>query len=218
MLEYILKRSRRKTLVAYALDDGTIEVRAPMKMPKSEIDRFILEREGTLKKYIASQLEKNERKNSFELKIGSQILFLGEKYEISRGAKTEIRDNAFFVTEGSIKNQVTALYRLAAEQIINNRVAYFSQITGHTPKSIKINAAKSRWGSCSSKGTVNFSWFLVMANPRAVDYVIIHELSHMKHMNHSEAFWREVAKYEPEYKQCRRELKELSLKLQTEQW
>ena len=218
MLEYTLKRSRRKTLAAYVLDDGTVEVRAPLRTSKSEIDRFIAERENTLQKYISTQLEKKEKKNGFELNAGSQILFLGENYEIKRGEKTEIKDGAFFVTEGSVKNQVTALYRLAAERIINERVLYFSQITGHAPKSVKINAAKSRWGSCSSKGALNFSWFLVMANPRAIDYVVIHELSHMKHMNHSPAFWSEVSKYEPEYKQRRQELKELSARLQTEEW
>lgn len=218
MLEYTLKRSRRKTLAAHVLDDGTIEVRAPLRVSKSEIDRFISERENTLKKYITAQLEKNEKKSGFELKIGSEILFLGEKYEIMLGDKTEIRNNAFFVTEGSVKNQVTALYKLAAERIINERVQYFSEITGHVPKSVKINAAKSRWGSCSAKGALNFSWFLIMANPKAVDYVVIHELSHIAHMNHSPAFWREVAKYEPEYKQRRNELKELSAKLQTEEW
>ena len=218
MLEYTLKQSRRKTIAAYVLDDGTIEVRAPLRVPKSEIDRFITERENTLKKYIAMQLEKNEKKNEFELKIGSEILFLGEKYEIRRGDKTEIKNGVFFVTEGSVKNQVTALYKLAAERIINERVQYFSQVTGHVPKSVKINAAKSRWGSCSAKGTLNFSWFLIMANQKAVDYVVTHELSHMKHMNHSEAFWQEVARYEPEYKQRRQELKELSARLQTEKW
>ena len=218
MLEYTLKRSRRKTLAAYVLDDGTVEVRAPLRISKAEIDAFIAERENTLRKYIAAQLEKNEKKSGFELKTGSEILFLGEKCEIRRGDKTEIKNGAFFVTEGSVKNQVTALYKLAAERIINERVVYFSHITGHLPKSVKINAAKSRWGSCSAKGALNFSWFLIMANPRAVDYVVIHELSHMKHMNHSETFWREVAKYEPEYKQRRRELKELSARLQSEEW
>ena len=218
MLEYTLKRSRRKTLAAYVLDDGTVEVRAPLKLAKSEIDKFIAERENTLRKYIAAQLEKSEKKNEFELETGSQILFLGENYEIKRGVKTEIKDGAFFVTEGSVKNQVVALYRMAAERIINERVAYFSRVTGNMPNSVKLNCAKTRWGSCSSKGTLNFSWFLIMANPKAVDYVVIHELSHMRHMNHSAAFWREVAKYEPEYNQRRQELKELSARLQTEEW
>ena len=218
MLEYTLKRSRRKTLAAYVLDDGTVEVRAPLKTPKSEIDRFITERENTLKKYIDTQIEKSEKKSEFSLEIGSRVLFLGEEYEIKLGGKTEIKDGVFFVTEGSVKNQVTALYKLAAERIINERMKYFSQITGHIPKSVKINAAKTRWGSCSAKNTLNFSWFLVMASPECVDYVVIHELSHMKHMNHSAAFWHEVAKYEPNYKQRRQELRNLSLRLQAEMW
>ena len=218
MLEYKLKRSRRKTLAAYVLDDGTVEVRAPIIMPKSEIEQFISERENTLKKYIAAALDRNEKKSGFELRIGSRILFLGEEYEVKRGEKTEIKDGAFFVTEGSVKNQVMALYRLSAERIINERVEYFSQVMGHTPKSVKLSGAKTRWGSCSAKSAVNFSWFLIMASPKAVDYVVIHELSHMKHMNHSAAFWREVAKYDPEYKQRRNELKELSARLQTEEW
>ena len=218
MLEYTLKRSRRKTLAAYVLDDGTIEVRAPINVAKPEIDRFISEREETLRKYILAQREKSEKRNGFSLEIGSKILFLGEECEIMRGGKTQIRDGIFYVTEGSVKNQIVALYRLAAERIIPERVEYFSQITGHTPKSVKLNCAKTRWGSCSAKGSLNFSWFLIMASQKCVDYVVIHELSHMKHMNHSAAFWREVAKYEPEYKQRRQELRELSARLQTEEW
>ena len=218
MLEYTLKRSRRKTLAAYVLDDGTIEVRAPMKLSEAAINKFISERENTLRKYIAAQIEKSEKKSGFEVKTGSRILFLGGECEIKRGEKTEIKDGVFFVTEGNVKNQVVALYRLAAERIIRERVMYFSQIMNRAPESVKMNSAKTRWGSCSAKGTLNFSWFLVMANPKAVDYVVIHELSHMKHMNHSDAFWHEVAKYEPEYKQRRMELKELSLRLQTEEW
>lgn len=218
MLEYTLKRSRRKTLAAYVLDDATIEVRAPLNVSKTEIDKFIEERETTLRKYIEKVREKNEKKSEFELEIGLEILFLGEKCMIKSGEKTEIREGVFFVTEGSMKNQIVALYRLAAERIINERVEYFSRLTGNVPKSVKLNAARTRWGSCSAKGTINFSWFLIMANQKCVDYVVIHELSHLKHMNHSSAFWREVAKYEPEYKQRRLELRELSARLQTEMW
>ena len=218
MLEYTLKRSKRKTLAAYVLDDGSVEVRAPLRTTVREIDEFVKSKESTLRGYIKAGLEKKEKRNSFAPDINSEILFRGKKYKILRGAAAEIGNDCFFVTEGSVKNQVTALYRMAAERVIRERVKYFSDITGSIPASVKINGAKTRWGSCSAKGALNFSWFLIMASPKALDYVVIHELSHMKHMDHSDAFWREVEKYEPGHKKYRSELRALSERLQCETW
>ena len=136
MLEYTLKRSKRKTLAAYVLDDGTVEVRAPLKMPSAQIERFLAEREATLGKYVKLQLEQAEERERFSVEIGEKIIFLGEEYTICRGAKTEIADRRFYVTDGNVKNQVAALYRLAAERIIRERVFHYTCIMGLTPSSV----------------------------------------------------------------------------------
>ena len=89
---------------------------------------------------------------------------------------------------------------------------------GLKPSAVKVNSAKTRWGSCSSRGSVNYTWYVVMADREAVDYIIIHELCHMRHMNHSAAFWAEVRKWCPEYERMKDELKEVWREIQGERW
>lgn len=89
----------------------------------------------------------------------------------------------------------------------DDKVRYFAQIMGLTYGRITIRNQKTRWGSCSSKGNLNFNYKLYFFKEELMDYVIIHELAHRRYMNHSEFFWAEVSKYCPEYKRLRNELK-----------
>lgn len=91
-------------------------------------------------------------------------------------------------------------YRNAARDLFNTRVAYYHQFTGGHYTSITIRDQKSRWGSCSSRGTLSFNYRLVFAPPKVLDYVVVHELCHLTHMNHSKDFWNMVAQIMPEYK------------------
>jgi len=98
------------------------------------------------------------------------------------------------------------------------RVAHYKEIMGVSPAAVKINGAKTRWGSCSAKKSLNFSWRLIMADDAAIDYVVVHELAHMFEMNHSERFWAIVAGVLPDYKERRKRLKELQRRLNAENW
>jgi len=89
---------------------------------------------------------------------------------------------------------------------------------GLSPNSLKINSAKTRWGSCSSKANLNFSWMLMMADDEVIDYIVVHELAHLRQMNHSPQFWEIVEKYIPDYKERKKRLKLLQLKLNEEDW
>ncbi len=93
-----------------------------------------------------------------------------------------------------------ALWRKAAAEYIPPRVAHFAAVMGVTPANVKINAAQKRFGSCSSKGNLNFSCRLMAYPPEAIDYVVVHELAHLIHMNHSNAFYAVVAAVLPDYK------------------
>lgn len=91
-------------------------------------------------------------------------------------------------------------FRNAAKEYIPKRVAYFHQFTGGNYTSITIRDQKSRWGSCSSRGTLSFNYRLMLASPEILDYVIVHELCHLTHMNHSKSFWEMVESILPDYK------------------
>lgn len=99
-------------------------------------------------------------------------------------------------------------YRKAAVDYIPKRVAHFAQILGVTYEKITIRDTKTRWGSCSSSGNLSFSWRLMLAPFSVLDYVVVHELCHRIHMNHSREFWKTVEYYFPEYREKKNWLKE----------
>lgn len=95
-----------------------------------------------------------------------------------------------------------------AKRYIPERVAYWADIIGVTYGRISIRQQKTRWGSCSGEGNLNFNCLLMQMPKEIIDYVIVHELCHRKQMNHSKLFWAEVAKILPDYKERRKALKE----------
>lgn len=99
-------------------------------------------------------------------------------------------------------------YRDAAADYIPKRVEYYHTLTGGNYSKITIRDQKTRWGSCSASGTLSFSFRLMMAPPRVLDYVVVHELCHLTFMNHSKDFWNMVESILPDYKEHRKWLKE----------
>ena len=122
-------------------------------------------------------------------------------------------------TQNKIKQKVQNKQKLSIEgknklitganEYIPQRVLQLSKQLKLPITKIKITSAKSYWGCCNIKNEVSFSWRLMLASPKTMDYVIIHELVHTKHHNHSSKFWREVEKIMPGYKKCKEELKQI---------
>ena len=110
-------------------------------------------------------------------------------------------------TEKLTREKVIALAEEALK-VIPERVEYFAKVIGVTYGKITVRNQKTRWGSCSSKGNLNFNCLLMLAPPEVLDYVVVHELCHRKQMNHSKALWLEVEKVLPDYKEARKWLKE----------
>ncbi len=106
------------------------------------------------------------------------------------------------------RNALEARYRQAARNYFPKRVAFYETILGVTHGTITIRDQKTRWGSCSSKGNLNFNWRLMLAPPRILDYVVVHELCHRIEMNHSKAFWDAVETVLPDYRELRKWLKD----------
>ena len=101
---------------------------------------------------------------------------------------------------------VRAPKRQVARQTLQSRVEHFALKLGVQPASLRINGAKGRWGSCSGKNRLNFSWRLMLAPEHCIDYVVVHELCHILHHDHSVAFWQEVERVVPDWRSCRQQL------------
>lgn len=111
------------------------------------------------------------------------------------------------------ERRLEAPYRQAAKEYIPKRAAYYAGLLGVDYNTITIRDQKTRWGSCSSKGNLSFSWRLILAPPKVLDYVVVHELCHRLEMNHSPRFWALVESMIPDYKTHRKWLKENGEKL-----
>ena len=118
-----------------------------------------------------------------------------------------IKSNRKTMTPKLSMDEIHALAQKAME-VLPERTAYFSKKIGVSYGGITIRNQKTRWGSCSSKGNLNFNCLLMLTPPEIQDYVVVHELCHRKEMNHSDRFWKEVEKILPDYKERRFWLKE----------
>lgn len=144
---------------------------------------------------ITSEIKMTPQKNIKDLKKTAYVYFLEEdvKGKILR-IETSVSDINF------LRECVVNRYKDQAKEIIKLKVQKYAQVMKVNYKNITVKEQKTRWGSCSSIGNLNFNWKLIMMPEAVVDYVVVHELSHLKFMNHSKEFWKEVEKFLPDYK------------------
>jgi len=223
MTQYTLKRSKRKT-VAIHIRDGAVEVRAPMLMARRDIDTFVASKERWICEHLAQSRSNVERRGAFAVEYGDDLTLRGAGYPlVARDGKHGGFDGERFylppdLAQSQIKAAIVQVYRSLAKLYVAERVAQFARLMGVSPAAVKINAAKSRWGSCSGKKSLNFSWRLIMADDAVIDYVVVHELAHITELNHSARFWSIVSGVLPDYKERQKRLKELQRRLNTEDW
>ena len=222
-MHYHLTRSARKT-VAIAIRNGVVYVRAPFYLPKKNIDQFVFEKLPWINKTVDKQNVQIEERKSFVVDYGGVLIFRGKPYPINPcdGRYAEYDDEALHMPQGlsplQIKATCVRLYKILAQMHISKRVAFFAKKMKVEPAAIKINSATKRWGSCSSQGSLNFAWRLIMADDAVIDYVVVHELAHILEMNHSTRFWIIVQRMLPDYQQRQNQLKELQTRLNSEDW
>lgn len=212
-----LVRSKRKTLSLIVELDGTLTVRAPLRMKEDDIRGFVDEKKNWIQRKQAKV--KTEALAPRQYADGETFPFLGKQIPLRLVMDQKpalVLDKSFKLTSSALpraKSVFTDWYREEARRFLTGRVEYFAQEYGFTVKKIRISSARTRWGSCSSKGTLSFAWRLVLAPLEVIDYVVVHELCHMREMNHSRAFWALVASILPDYKKQRTWLKQNGGKL-----
>lgn len=217
-IEYELKLSVRKT-IGIRVNARQVLVGAPQGIPLKDIDAFVLSRFDWIMQALDAsraigQKAREQAEESFA--EGAPIPVEGRNHTLRlvRAAKKSVRmEGSALIVSGAdqsaeaVKAQVKKFLVERAMERLSERVKHFGAIMGKSPGRITIREQKTRWGSCSSLGNLNFNWKLIMAPPEALDYVVIHELCHMIEMNHSPAFWAQVERRMPDYKKWRDYLK-----------
>lgn len=205
-MQFQIQRSNRKTIGLSIGRDGALIVKAPFFVSRREIDAAVLEKEDWIEKKQREVLKSREKYPLSVFAEGESVFYLGKRYRI--GDKADI-DRIRLVGDemhlpSGIKNreqEIKKWYKEAAETLLGERIAHFQRITGLKAVSVKITDAKHQWGSCSAKGNINFSWRLLMCPPPVIDYVVLHEVIHLLHCNHSKDFYDKMQVYMPDYRE-----------------
>jgi predicted metal-dependent hydrolase len=206
-------RSHRKTIGLQITNDARLIVRAPHFASEDFIFKLIHRKESWIKSKQDYFKQRQNKSLVRKFVPGEEFLFLGQSYPlivIEDLPLAVVMDRSLMISPmalGNARDHLECWYRTQALEYITQRVEYYAQISDLKYRSIRVNNATTRWGSCGYKDTLNFTWRLIMAPARVVDYVIIHELMHLKQKNHSGQFWAEVARMMPDYKQDERWLK-----------
>jgi predicted metal-dependent hydrolase len=219
-IKYSLKRSRKrkKTISLQIGNNSEVTIYAPYYTPVKEINRFVEEKESWIDKAIRRQaaLQVSPQEKSYV--TGENFYYLGQLYPLE--AYFEPLENAgvifwnrrFFLNcpanAEMKKHYFISWYRKKALQYLTERVDFFGSMLNLKSGGVRISAASKRWGSCSEDNHLSFSFRLMMAPPEVVDYVVVHELMHIREKNHSSKFWDLVVEVVPDYKAHRRWLRE----------
>lgn len=215
----ILQSNRRS--FAIEISQNGVVVRAPNFMGEQQIKRILKEKTvWIIQKYteLKNQAEILEQ-TRIKYGEGEKIPFLGKDYRVCITENKNNRKCQIKAREENLYIQIPAMEKQAVEELIHNwyleqakaviarRVSYYAGKMQVDYGRITIRSQKTRWGSCSAKGNLNFNWRLICFPLEILDYVVVHELAHRKQMNHSSAFWKEVEAILPDYKERRRILK-----------
>ncbi len=201
----VVVRSPRRRRIAFTIrpEDGAPVILVPPRLSVAEIRR-IVERNGELlEKLRARFLEYDARRTVSRFCEGEEFHYLGRLYPLRFSHRILAFDEAFLVPAGeaeSVRMSLETLYRRLAAELLPGKVAAFAERFDLTCSRVRIGGAERRWGSCSRNGSINFSWRLVRWPEPVIDYVVIHELAHRIELNHSDQFWREVARMCPDYR------------------
>src|SRR6185436_17435465 len=212
-IDYVLVRRRGRRGVAFRVDSHGLTVSAPLSMPVSRIEELALVSERWILRKVAEWSAR--RVAPIEWRDGVALPYLGRTLalRLSEGSRThvelaegELRATVRQPSPASIERAVVAWYKRAALAHLAGRAFTLARIAGLTPPRVLLSSALARWGSCNARREVRLAWRLVKAPPELIDYVICHELAHLRHMDHSAAFWAEVERQCPGHAALRKRL------------
>lgn len=203
------------------VEDGVVSISVPTALEVERIEQLLKDKHRWIKEklYLHQQQQPTPKR---EMLSGEAFPYLGRNYrlKITTGklqpvkllhGRLQVVVPKAMRHEHIIRDMLTHWYRLQAEIRFKEKVKRYASVVGVEPTDVSVKTFKSRWGSCNVKGEIQFHWKVIMAPNRIVDYVVVHELCHLKHHDHSPAFWKSVERLVPDYADCRAWLKEFGV-------
>ena len=197
-------------------EDGKIVIYVPYRTLQEEIERFIEKSRSWVSQRL-SERERSIRETKKGFAPDERFFYLGESYPLSiesngnQGPPLKLSFGKFILDQNRVneaRDLFTRWYKNEAKETLRERVDYYSHRLLLFPKAVRITSARSRWGSCSGDNRLSFSWRIMMASLDVIDYILIHELAHIREKNHSKRFWNYLESIIPDYKERRIWLKE----------
>lgn len=218
--EYRIIRSHRRRTAAIQIKDGAVEVRVPHWVDAAWVEGFVRERRDWVASRLASVRAQWEL-HRIEVGQGATIPFRGRslRLEWARGDVTALEADCDTLRL-TLSGRIRRCEHTVAEEALRNwllqqavealpmRLEALSAQTGLAPTGVSVRGFRRRWGSCDNRGRIALNWRLILADPRVADYVLIHELCHLRHFDHSPAFWRLVEQHCPDHRQWQVYLRE----------
>tara|TARA_B100000749_G_scaffold170437_1_gene131261 strand:+ start:91 stop:822 length:732 start_codon:yes stop_codon:yes gene_type:complete len=215
----IVRTNRRKT-ISISVAEGYVRVLVPKRLSEKEVSQIIDKKLPWIRDKIRDQSQIVPVKPR-EYVTGSNFMYLGKNYKlklIPNGFEQVKLLNGCFVLgingcvrdknqQSIVREKLVDWYCRQSEKHLRKRTDFYGKILGVEPKKIQVKQYKSRWGSCSAKGDIGYNWTIIMAPNHVIDYIVVHELSHILEHNHSPAFWLRVEGIIPNYKLSRDWLK-----------
>lgn len=213
-IKYSIIFSKRKTLSIIVERDRSVVVRAPLNTSEKLIEREVNKRKRLLLKKIVHNQKYPFPKPAKEFVSGETLMFLGKNYKlhVSDGVENGVSfDNKFFINKADQKKANKLLkewYVRSATEIVVPKAMEIAKQLGVAYRKINILDLKYRWGSCTPKDNIHFNWRLIKAPMTVIEYIIVHELTHLLEANHTPEFWNRVAAMQPNYLKAKNWLKE----------
>lgn len=212
-IAYEVVRSRRRTADIVIERDGSVLVRAPEEVAGERIEDIIDSKRRWIYRNLAEWRDLNATRVVREYRNGEGFLYLGRSYRLLLVANQEqpllLKNGRFcllrdLVDRGEIPAAQAAFrdyYIALGLERLTQRAQYYAPKVGVAPRRIGVRELGYRWASCSPAGDLAFHWRCMMAPPTIIDYIVVHELCHFHHLDHTEAFWNEVDKILPNYRE-----------------
>jgi hypothetical protein len=215
-MKYQIIRSKRKTLSLQINQDAELIIRAPQRLAQKDIQAFVDEKSKWIER--KQQQVKSQLSENYQFEEDEVFLYLGNNYPliISNNSGNLFFNGEIFELDadyGEASAIFKGWYKQKFREIALPRIDYFANKYNLKFNDVRLKSQKTLWGSCSSNNNLNFNYCLMMAPMSVIDYVIVHELSHTVHKNHSSDFWGLVESILPEYKSAKKWLKDNGHKL-----